>query len=140
MKARYQVRCRACGEKTNPAELFCSHCGGSLRAQGYKANGHVRIFRLAGKVLATLLMVLVPLAAMAGFGFVIYHFFFAPADAETVTTTTTRAIVETTTSTTAPAPTQTFTLISDTDRYGTAIAVSKQGFPRGAAAAVLSPW
>jgi putative cell wall-binding protein len=139
MRARNQVRCRACGEKTNPAELFCSHCGGSLRAQGYKANGHVRIFRLAGKVLATLLMVLVPLAAMAGFGFVIYHFFFAPADAETVTTTTTRAIVETTTSTTTPAPTQTFTLISDTDRYGTAIAISKQGFPRGSAAAVLVP-
>lgn len=136
-KARYDVRCRACGERTNPAERFCSHCGAAMRAQGYKADGRVRVAHVAGWTLVKMILVLVPLAALAGVAFLIYHLLF-PAAAVEIASTTSTAIVETTTSTTA-APAQTFTLIQDTDRYGTAIAISKQGFPQSAPAVVLAP-
>jgi len=137
MKARYLVMCRVCGERTNPAELFCSHCGAALRAQGYKKDGHVGVARMAGRTLVRLLLVLVPLAALAGVGFVIYHVLYPSEEAAPVSTTST-TVVETTTSTTA-APVQKFTLVQGADRYETAVAISRQGFPQGAPAAVLVP-
>ena len=94
---------------------------------------------MTGRTLTTLILILVPLAGMAGLAFVVYDLFFASSPVETAASTTTSMAVVESTTTTEAGPTQTFTPIQDTDRYGTAIAISKQGFPQGAPAAVLVP-
>jgi putative cell wall-binding protein len=132
------VRCRACGELIDPRDSFCNRCGTSLHAQGYTEDGRIRASWIAGKTLKVLITVLVPIAALAAIGYVIYHQLEPAVVAETESTTTTRTIRQTTTSTEA-APTQTFTLIQGATRYETAIAVSKRGFPQSAPAVVLVP-
>ena len=137
MKAPRQLKCRVCGEAVLPGDSFCNRCSAPLRAQGYEEDGHVRATWIAWTAVKRLIAALVVLAAFGGFGYVIYHSL-QPSVAVEIDGTTSTGIVETNTSTTA-APARKYTLIQGADRYLTAIAVSKQGFPDSATAVVLAP-
>lgn len=137
MESPSQKRCRACGEIINPGDAFCNHCGAYLAAQGYAEDGHVRTTWVLWRVLKTLMAVLVPVAVLASIGYVIYHQLQPQTAALSGSTVTTRALARTTTSTTVSV--REYTVLTGTDRYDTAIAISKQGFPRGTSVVVLAP-
>ena len=138
MESTHRIKCRACRGLNDPDSQFCWHCGASLRRQGYKSGGGRKVGRVIARGLKWLLSVVVLVAVLVGAYYAVDRLLLpalgrSPTQAETSTTVT---ISSTTTTTTTPRADR---VVAGADRYGTAIAVSKLGFPTGAPALVLAP-
>ena len=139
MESSRRIVCRFCKGLNQPGSLFCEFCGASLREQGYRPSGRQRAGRVMARGLKRLVFVVVLLGILAGVFYAADNFLIpalrhGPSQAASETTVTVTST--TTTSTTLPRTDQ---VVTGADRYATAIALSKLGFPSGAPAVVLAP-
>ena len=135
-----RIVCRECRGQNDPAARFCWYCGASLHSRGYYASGSRKAARVTGEVFKWLIPVVVVAAVAVGVFYVVDAYLLSPlrsspARVETQPSTTVKVISTTTTTTTAP---RTDRVVAGSDRYGTAIAISKLGYPQGAPALVLA--
>ena len=134
-----RIVCRECRGQNDPDARFCWHCGAPLHSRGYYVSGPRKAAWVTSEVFKWVIPVVVVLAIAAGAFYVLDAYLLSPlrddpTQAETRPTTTVQAS-STTTTTTAP---RTDRVVAGTDRYGTAIAISKLGYPQGAPALVLA--
>gem|GEM_PF-1170257 len=137
MESTRRIVCRVCRGSNHPSSHFCEYCGASLREQGYKPSGRQKAGRVMARGFKRLLFVVVLLGVLAGIFYAADNFLL-PAlrhKATQADSATTVTVSSTTTTTTTP---RTDRVIAGADRYGTAIAISKLGFPNGAPALVLA--
>ena len=139
MESTNRIACRECRGLNDPSSHYCWYCGAPLRGQGLETSAAQKAGRVMARSLTWLLSIVALLAVAAGAfyavdGFLLPALRHHPTQAETIITTTSTAS-STTTATTTP---RTDRVVAGADRYGTAIAISKLGFPTGAPALVLA--
>ncbi len=132
-----RVECKVCRGLNDPSNRFCEYCGGSLREQGYKESGRSTTGRVVARSFKRLLFVVVIVAVLAGLYYAVNRLLLPAlrADAVVASTTTTRFVESSTTTTAMP---RTDRLVAGSDRYATAIAISKLGFSKEVSAVVLA--
>jgi putative cell wall-binding protein len=136
MRSPEYVKCRACQAEVTPGGQFCPRCGASLWDQGYKQDGHSRIGRILRKTVFRLVVVAIFAGALLGLWYAAKHYVMPRLHPKVIAASVT-------TVTTLPASTTSTTSRKDQvligpDRYETAIAISKQGYPTTAPAVVLA--
>lgn len=136
MEPMRRIECKVCRGLNDPSNRFCEFCGASLREQGFKETGRKTTGRIVARNVKRLVFVVVILAVLGGLYYAVDRLLLPAlqADPVVVSTSTTR-FVDSTTTTAIP---RTDRLIAGKDRYGTAIAISKLGFPKGASVVVLA--
>jgi putative cell wall-binding protein len=136
MEPNRRIECKVCRGLNDPSNSFCEYCGGSLREQGYKKTGRKTTGRVVARSLKRLVFVVIILAVLGGLYYAVDRLLLPVLreDVVVVSTSTTK-FVDTTTTTATP---RTDRVIAGKDRYATAIAISKLGFPNGASAVVLA--
>ncbi len=135
-----RIVCRECRGHNDPAARFCWHCGAPLHSRGHYTSGPRKAAWVTGEVFKWLIPVVAVLAVVAGAFYLLDNYLLSPLQGSPVQTeiqpsTTLQAYSSSTTTTTAP---RTDRLVAGTDRYSTAIAISKLGYPQGAPALVLA--
>ena len=134
-----RVKCPECRGKNDSNRRFCAQCGASLPPRGYDSGPSI-----AGRI-ARGFGVLVLVVALLGIAYGIYYsadrylltaLGSEPLEGEVETVSTTTAFASTTSTTMSR---ENRVVAGAADRYGTAIGISKLGFPDGAPALVLIP-
>ena len=134
-----RVKCPECRGKNDSNRRFCAQCGASLPPRGYDSGPSI-----AGRI-ARGFGVLVLVVALLGIAYGIYYsadrylltaLGSEPIEGEVETVSTTTVFASTTSTTVSR---ENRVVAGAADRYGTAIGISKLGFPDGAPALVLVP-
>jgi hypothetical protein len=141
MESPESIVCRQCHGVNDPAGRYCWYCGAKLRGRKYN-DGH----RTAGQIVGTVFKWLISLAVLVGvLGGVYYAFdrYLLPAFKDEAATQSSPigTIVTTTSSstTTTTIPRSDRLVSAGSDRYGTAVAISKFAFPSGATGLIIVP-
>lgn len=136
MEPKRRIECKVCRGLNDPSNQFCEYCGGSLREQGYKESGRSTTGRVVARSIKRLIFVVAIIAVLAGVYYAVDRFLLPALHTDAVvTTTSTTRLAESSTTTVSPRNDR---LIAGSDRYATAIAISKLGFTKGASALVLA--
>lgn len=139
MRSTEGVVCRECGGLNQPDSRFCWFCGAKLPRYRRGPDGRPTVGLMVVQSLKWLSIAVVVLAVAGGFYYAVDRFVLPafrddPTPTVTVVTQTTSTSRSTTTTTT---PRTNRVVAGGADRYATAIAISRLGFPGGAPALVL---
>ena len=141
MASHDHILCKKCRGENDRGARFCWYCGAPLRGGARRSRVQEVFIDLTARASKWALFLAVLAGLVVGAYYTLDHYLWPSGGTETT-------IAETTPTTGAPKPTTTVTTLpprSDravaggTDRYETAIGISKLAFPNGAPALVLVP-
>ena len=141
MKSTKGIVCRECRGQNKPGSRYCWFCGAPLPRLGRGPSGNWTTVGIILQVVRWLTAIAVVLAVVAGLYYAVDHYllplFQKDETPTTVVVVTSTSTTRSTTTTTTLPPRDDHVVKAGDDRYATAIAISKLGFPGGSPALVL---
>ena len=141
MASHDRILCKKCRGENDRGARFCWYCGAPLRGGARRSGIQEVVIDLATRASKWVLFLALLAGLVVGAYYALDHYLWPAVGTETTvaeTTPTTRVPKTTTTVTTLP-PRSDRAVAGGTDRYATAIGISKLAFPDGAPALVLVP-
>jgi|WetSurMetagenome_2_1015567.scaffolds.fasta_scaffold37154_3 putative cell wall-binding protein len=141
MASHDRILCKKCRGDNDRGARFCWYCGAPLRGGARRSRVQEVAIDLATRASKWVLFLAVLAGLVVGAYYALDHYLWPAVGSETTIAQTapTTAVPKTTTTVTTLPPRSDRTVAGGTDRYATAIGISKLAFPEGAPALVLVP-
>jgi putative cell wall-binding protein len=141
MASHDRILCKKCRGENDRGARFCWYCGAPLRGGARRSRVQEVVIDLTTRASKWVLFLGVLAGLVVGAYYALDHYLWPAVGSETTIAQTapTTSVPKTTTTVTTLPPRSDRSVAGGTDRYATAIGISKLAFPDGAPALVLVP-